>query len=322
MHLHPLILSPYRFQSVSLSGDLSNKGLPLSPYSVPLFPPARHPGCLPSCLAWDSFSRLSLASFSLAPLSPLPSPLPSPQTSFSSLSRTSRHRSPYPAAPSSPLPWHRETAPAGTGRRLTPGQPDAGQQQAERRRGRAQARGPHGARGSCEAGAHGRPAESLACKGRVTLRSAPRLALWPRASAPPPRRLAPPRAGATGCPAARLRLWLPLPRGGRIQISGLQVPRGSKEVASAPRSIPYSSKIPILETWVSEGPSVGHPRCLWKSGLPLSFHRGPGACHSVGSCQWQNQSSSPQNPGLCSHHSLLQLPGAPSPYSTSSFEHL
>lgn len=74
MHLHPLILSPYRFQSVSLSGDLSNKGLPLSPYSVPLFPPARHPGCLPSCLAWDPFSRLSLASFSLAPLSPLPCP--------------------------------------------------------------------------------------------------------------------------------------------------------------------------------------------------------------------------------------------------------
>lgn len=195
MHLPPPILSPYRFQSVSLSGDLSNKGLPLSPYSVPLFPPACHPGCLPSCLAWDPFSWLSLAFFSLAPLSPLPCPPRKPPFP-PCLEPPLTVPLPSPPAPSSPLPWHRETEPAGTGRRLTPGQPDAGQQQAERRRGRARARGPHrGARKLRSRSARPARVPRLQRQGHTSARRLGSLS-GPRASAPPPRRLAPP-----SCPA-------------------------------------------------------------------------------------------------------------------------
>lgn len=98
---------------------------------------------------------------------PLSSPLPSPQTSFSFLSRTSPHRSPTPPAPSSPLPWHQRLNP----QEPAPGSPRGSQTQASSRQSAGEgAPGPGdpiGARGSCEAGAHGRP-ESLACKGRVT----------------------------------------------------------------------------------------------------------------------------------------------------------
>ena len=168
MHLHPLILSPYRFQSVSLSGDLSNKGLPLSPYSVPLFPPARHPGCLPSCLAWDPFSRLSLASFSLAPLSPLPCPPRKPP--FPPCLEPPVTVPPTPRPPPAHCPgterWHPQGPAAGS--------PRGSQTQASSRQsageGAPRPGGPHGARGSCEAGAHGRPSPSPAKAGSPSAR--------------------------------------------------------------------------------------------------------------------------------------------------------